>query len=411
MKLVSKKLGAIATIAALLLAACGGDDDTATTAASGATEGSIATGAATGEPIIIGAAVDLAGNMAPFDAPALTAAQITIDKINAAGGVRGRPLKMEVIDTKLDPAQTKTAAVDLLTKSKADILWVTCDVDFATPAIQAGLDAKKLTVSPCIGTDQMGPKRFGEPGKLAFSFGNVAQDEGAAMAEWAVKAGYKSAIVVPDNLLAYFQNVCDSFTQRFEEKGGKIVAETAFQTGDDSVNSLASNVAKNSADMIALCTFPPSITPAVQGMRDAGITSPMVSPWSGDGTFWIPKDLSDFHVTTFASVFGDDPNPDVAELVKAMEAKGNAPGTGGFLTGAGAIEGIVAAIEATDGDLDGTKLAAAMEAFDGVDTISGKITFTKDFHTVSGREYRVITFTKGTPKFVELFAASSPAAI
>ena len=40
-----------------------------------------------GPPIIIGAAVDLTKNMAPFDAPAVQAAQIEIKKINAAGGV------------------------------------------------------------------------------------------------------------------------------------------------------------------------------------------------------------------------------------------------------------------------------------------------------------------------------------
>src|SRR5438309_5592468 len=51
-----------------------------------------------GKPIVIGAAVDLTKNMAPFDAPALLAAQIEIKKINAAGGVLGRPLKLEYVN-------------------------------------------------------------------------------------------------------------------------------------------------------------------------------------------------------------------------------------------------------------------------------------------------------------------------
>ena len=53
--------------------------------------------------------------------------------------------------------------------------------------MQESINAGKLTVAPCIGTDQMGPKRFGAKGRLAFSFGNVAQDEGSAMAEYAWK--------------------------------------------------------------------------------------------------------------------------------------------------------------------------------------------------------------------------------
>src|SRR5471030_2381291 len=110
--------------------------------------------AAAGKPIVIGAAIDLTKGMAPFDAPALTAAQIEIKKINAAGGVDGHPLVLKFINDQLDPQQTKEAATKLIGQG-AQIGWVTCDVDYSTPSIQAFLQAKMLTVSPCIGTDQM----------------------------------------------------------------------------------------------------------------------------------------------------------------------------------------------------------------------------------------------------------------
>src|SRR6516162_3340903 len=66
--------------------------------------------AASGKPIVIGAAIDLTKDMAPFDAPALEAAQIEIKKINAAGGVNGRPLEMKFINDQLDPNLTKSDA-------------------------------------------------------------------------------------------------------------------------------------------------------------------------------------------------------------------------------------------------------------------------------------------------------------
>ena len=53
----------------------------------------------TGTPIVIGATIDLTKDMAPFDAPALTAAQIEIKKINAAGGVDGHPLELKFLNT------------------------------------------------------------------------------------------------------------------------------------------------------------------------------------------------------------------------------------------------------------------------------------------------------------------------
>ena len=44
------------------------------------------------KPITIGWAFDRAGNMAPFDDPALAAAKIRIGQINKKGGVGGRKL-------------------------------------------------------------------------------------------------------------------------------------------------------------------------------------------------------------------------------------------------------------------------------------------------------------------------------
>src|SRR3989442_13793749 len=169
-----------------------------------------------GKPIVIGAAVDLTKNMSPFDAPALAAAQIEIAKINAAGGVAGRPLQLKFINDQLDPNKTKQAAAQLLGQG-VDIGWVTCDVDYATPAAQTFLQAKKLTVAPCIGTDGMSPLRFCPTGSISFSFGNAAQDEGAAMAEYAYKNGWHSSVVVTDNLLRYFKDVCKAYSIRFKQ--------------------------------------------------------------------------------------------------------------------------------------------------------------------------------------------------
>ena len=86
-------------------------------------------------------------------------------------------------------------------------MFTTCDVDFAAPVVQETINRGVLAVAPCIGTDQMGPKRFGAKGKLAFSFGNVAQDEGSAMAQFAWNKGWRKAAIATDTVIVYFKNV------------------------------------------------------------------------------------------------------------------------------------------------------------------------------------------------------------
>lgn len=422
----------ILAILALVAAACGGEAETTTTAADPGDDTTVTTEADTSdttevtetteatddttdeasgdEPILIGAAVDLTSQMAPFDAPAVTAAQIEVDQINAEGGVDGRPLQIEVIDTQLDPEQTLSAAIDLLDQDAAALL-VTCDVDFATPAVQEALDRGVLAVAPCIGTDQMGPDRFGDQGNLAFSFGNVAQDEGAAMAEFAIDQGWMTAATIKDNLIVYFQDVVDAFTVRYEELGGTIAAQEEFTNGDGTIGSVVSSVADADVDVIATSTAFDDMPAMVQGLRSLGDQTPMICGWSCDGAYWISEDLSEFYYVTFASVFGDDPSSDVNELIEEMEAAtGQPPVTGGFITGAAAIEAIAAAIEET-GTTEGSELASFLEGLDGFTTLTGPISLSPEFHTVFGREYRVIEVQDGQHSLVEIRQAESPADI
>jgi branched-chain amino acid transport system substrate-binding protein len=363
---------------------------------------------AAGKPIVIGAAIDQTALMSSFDGPALAAAQLEVAKVNAAGGVNGHKLQFQVENTQLKPDRTKAAASDLLGKG-ADVLWVTCDVDFATPAIQVGLNAKKLTVSPCIGTDQMGPQRFGSAGKLAFTFGNVAQDEGSAVAQLAINKGWKTADVVTDKQIVYSVNVCKSFTKKFTELGGKVVDQESWTQGDHTIGSVVSRVNNHKADTIALCTTTsPDLPTFVSGIRGVGNKSSIIGAWELDGAYWLPKSpkVSDnIWLTTYASVYGDDPSKDVQGLIDQLKTGGKAPVTGGFVTGAAAIDGIVAALKQTGGSTDGAKLAAAMEKFQNLPTISGNVSFSPQLHSVFGREYRIIHIENGKPKYDSLLKA------
>jgi branched-chain amino acid transport system substrate-binding protein len=391
----------------LAVAACGGDDDEGDDG--GAAETSAAEEDGGGEPIVIGAAVDLTNQMAPFDGPAITAAQIQVDKINEAGGVDGRQVELEVIDHQLDPERTKSAAIELI-DGGAEVLLVTCDVDYATPAVQEAITRGVLAVAPCIGTDQMGPERFGDAGKLAFSIGNVAQDEGAAMAEYAIDQGWMTAATVTDNVIVYFQDVVKAFAARYTELGGEITVEESWTQGDGTIQNVVSALDKANVDVIATSTAFDDMPALVGGLRTLGNETPIICGWSCDGNYWLPEGTNNVYVVTYASVFGDDPSDEVKELIAAMEAQDAAPGTGGFVTGAAAIDAIAAAIEETGGT-EGEALADAFESFDGLETISGAISFSPEFHSVFGREYRVMEVQNSQPAFVELRAATSPAEI
>jgi branched-chain amino acid transport system substrate-binding protein len=365
---------------------------------------------AASKPITIGWAFDGSGQMAPFDGPAMAAANIRIKQINASGGVNGRKLRIAKCDTQNnDPARAKSCAISLL-DGGADIIFTTCDVDYATPVVQEAINRGKLAVATCIGTDQMGPKRFGRAkGRLAFSFGNVAQDEGSAMAEFAYRHGWRKAALATNTLLVYFKNVVTAFDKRFTQLGGKIVARESYATGANNVQTAVGRLNGVRADVIVTSTAFGELPALVSGLRSLGNKTPILNSWAGDGTYWLPKSpkVTEYYALTYASVFGDDPSAPVRKMIAAMKAAGAAPGTGGFVGGAAAIDGVVLAIKRAGGSTNGGRLATQLEKFRSVQVFGSHISFSTKWHTVYGRQYRVIRINNNVAKRFALVTAKT----
>ena len=117
----------LALALSFLATACGGDDE--------ATESPDASG----EPIVLGAAIALSGLAEPFDTPPTIGAELAIEDINNAGGVLGRPLKLIKTDFKSDPALGADAALEAI-EMGAEILVASCDFDFGSPGAKAATD-------------------------------------------------------------------------------------------------------------------------------------------------------------------------------------------------------------------------------------------------------------------------------
>ncbi len=356
--------------------------------------------------VTIGWAYDSVGAMAPFDGPALATAKTRVAQVNRSGGaVRFRLITCNTQGNK--PAVAKSCAARLLGQG-ADVIMTTCDVDLAAPVVQEAINAGKLTVAPCIGTDQMGPKRFGAKGRLAFSFGNVAQDEGSAMAEFAWKRGWRDAALATDTVIVYFRNVVQAFEARWRQLGGRVVAEESYQSlggNPASYQNVVTRLNSQEADVIVTSTAAAfgAQVPIINGLRTLGNNTPILNSWAGDGNYWYTPDqpISNYFYVTFASAFGDDPVRAVnalASLNKAAIAK--AGSTGGFITGPAAIDGILTAIRRANGSTNGIALAAQMERFRNVPTLSGLVSFNRSLHTVFGRQYRVIRVQNNTPRVI-----------
>jgi branched-chain amino acid transport system substrate-binding protein len=200
-----------------------------------------------------------------------------------------------------------------------------------------------------------------------------------------------------------------AFKARWRQLGGRVVAEETFQSapggGTPNVQNAITRLSRaTSAQVIVTATAGAwgALGGLLTGLRTLGNNTPMLNSWAGDGNYWLPTNprVTNYYFVTYASAFGDDPNPAVRRLVTAMRNANAAPATGGFLTGPAMIDGLVTAIRRAKGSLRGTVLARQLEQFRGVQTISGKISFSRQLHSVFGRTYRVMRIQNNQVRYV-----------
>jgi hypothetical protein len=209
-------------------------------------------------------------------------------------------------------------------------------------------------------------------------------------------------------VIVYFRNVVQAFEARWKQLGGTIVTKETYQSAGGTPASWQNVVTRlnaRDADVIVTATAPPfgAQVPIMTGLRTLGNNTPILNSWAGDGNYWYPQDpkISNYYYVTFASAFGDDPSGPVNQLRNRNRAAiAKAGSTGAFVTGPAAIDGLALALRRTNGNTNGTALAAQMEKFKNIPTLSGRVTFSKTYHTVFGRQYRVIRVTNNVPKVV-----------
>lgn len=367
---------------------------------------SLATGFGTGvakaadDEVIVGAAIALSSFIAPYDDAPFKGAQLAIDDVNAKGGVLGKKIKVVTADTKSDPAQGANAAVTVLEQG-AELVLVTCDFDFGSPAAITAQGKGKIAFSLCAGDPKFGVQGIGD---LAFTMGNGTPNEGATLAEWAAKKGWKKAFILKDVQVEYTKSVADYFKGRWLDGLGEIAGEdTVNGQTDTQVPGQISRIKEAKDAEFIIFPGGPGGPPIIRQIRAAGINLPILMPNSLDGSYWIEAvpDLSNAFVLTMGSIYGDDPDPAVQAVMDKFKAKfGAPPVTSYVLSGYAIIEAWAKAVERA-GTFDAHKVAAELEKFKDEPLVAGLTTFSKDWHINLNRPMLVIEIEKGKHKALE----------
>jgi branched-chain amino acid transport system substrate-binding protein len=359
--------------------------------------------APSGEPILIGLATAQTGILAPYDLQASQLFEMRIAQISEAGGVLGRPIETQWIDTRSDQPQAATNADELVGNGAVTVI-TTCDFDFSFPATQAATAAGVPAFSLCASSPKAATPDI--VGPLGGSMGLGSDSEGAAMAEWLIenRPELKRAYVFRDDSLEYSKATADYFKARWEQLGGEVCGEDTFVGGPDL--DLSSQVTRlrgavDGCDFVYDGSWQPYGSQLIRAIRDAGIDTWIVTNASVNGTLVneVAGDVSNFLALGFACLptYCEGAQSDlVVQIAEEFEAEYGEPlGNHYALPGYILADLVVAAIEMA-GSTDGTAIAEALTSGQvAVDFFGTPMAFTDVCHRPQPAAFSVEEFQNG----------------
>ncbi|MCA3443430.1 MAG: ABC transporter substrate-binding protein [Rhodobacter sp.] len=360
------------------------------------------------ERIVVGFATAETGFMQAYDKPAQDAAMIRIAEINAAGGLLGKQIEVVNADTKTDRAEGAKAGLTVI-DAGADMVVVSCDYDFGSPAALAAESAGLPSFFLCAESIKAGIQGVGPN---SFSASVLAAVQGATMAEWAHnKKGARTFYRLLDTWTEYNKGICDGFDWMLPQLAdAKLVGEDTFLNEDASIAAQITRIKAlpEEPDAIMLCTMMPGAVSAIKQIRAAGINSMILNGSGVDGSYWLSAvpDLSNFFVPVQGSIYGDDPNPDVTAFnARYKEATGGDPSTQYVYPGYVMIDVWAKAVERA-GTTETAAVVAELEKMNAEPTLFGPRTFTSEIHHQNRARYLIVETKAGKPGVIDEWTIS-----
>ncbi len=220
------------------------------------------------EPLKIGYAADFdLGGIG--DVPGTKAAQYVVDTINAAGGVGGQQVELEIkqiSQTPPDPAAAQRAVQELL-DGGADILLGPPFSDYGLPL----LEVTQGTVPVLFVTSTEITLSDPAQGSFLVSFDDRVQ--ASAAAEFATKQGYTTAVTLSSSDIPYLNITTAAFTEVFTGAGGTVDKDLSFNLGDTDFSAQVNEIAAMDPqpDAVYSAFFLPEAGIFLKQLREAGV--------------------------------------------------------------------------------------------------------------------------------------------
>ena len=359
-------------------------------------------GPTTDEDVIrVGVIIDEENIMSPYDRQPGVAFIGMMEEYNRQGGLLGK--RIEVLrENSESRLSVINSAAEKLIRSGVQLLVVTCELDFAAPAVKQAKEAEVLLISPCASEEDWG---LGEVDTLAFSMVTRPKVYGAQLADHLWGEGDRTTAIFWDDTVPETIQECIAFRDRWRTLGGQSTVESAVNmVTAPSVIGPADRLGSLDVDVVVVCATNRVGVLTLQLIRGAGWLTPIVAGPSLDSASFFTSDipnLGDFRMASFASTRGDDPYVGANQAATHFQSvDGIPPASGRFILGADLAELWFQAANLA-GTVDSRIVAETIKSFESFSVPSGLIKF-EGTQAVTVRTLRMLTNVGGYMVFESL---------
>ncbi|KAF1044481.1 ABC transporter substrate-binding protein [Xylophilus sp.] len=221
------------------------------------------------EPINIGLFSHLSGNFAEYGASTKNAVELYLDKLNAEGGIGGRPVKLVVEDDRNSPQEAATVARKIVATPGVVLAIGSWSSTASLAAAPIFAEAKIPQISPTSSHPD-----FSRQSPYQFRQNNtddlLAQYNADTIHKW-LKA---SRIVIPYSQDDWGVFTVKSTSAAIEKDGGKVLLTEAIIPGSKDFRPLISKIKATNPDGVFIALPYQEASIFIQQLRQAGVNIP-----------------------------------------------------------------------------------------------------------------------------------------
>ncbi|MCB9929255.1 MAG: branched-chain amino acid ABC transporter substrate-binding protein [Alphaproteobacteria bacterium] len=317
--------------------------------------------------IVIATAGPMTGQYASFGQQMKAGAEMAVKDINAAGGVLGQMLKLEVGDDACDPKQAVAVANQMVNKGVVLVAGHFCSGS-SIPASAVYDEEGIVQISPA----STNPKLTDEGGPGVYRVCGRDDQQGMVAGQYLADHYKGKNIAIVHDKTAYGKGLADETKAALEKAGGTVKLYEAITAGEKDYSALVTKLKAEKIDVLYLGGYHTEAGLIVRQMRAQGLDTQLIS---GDALvtqeFWaITGDAGEGTLMTFSP----DPRKNaVAAPIVAEFRKAGVEPEGYVLYTYGAVQAWAQAAEKAGS----TDFQAVIKALNGnqFDTVLGKIGF------------------------------------